>query len=133
MEGFPVDDLDLLYRLGTAGPFVQITEPCTTWHRSHARQTIRQTELIVKGAEWLVANDKRGRYPGGDLRRLDRRACIGGIVFHWGRTQAKQGSVGPAFRFLVRNAPYAVAAVIVRATKTIRGRKTPQTAALLSS
>ena len=29
-EGFPVDDLHLLYRLGTAGPFVQITEPSTT-------------------------------------------------------------------------------------------------------
>jgi GT2 family glycosyltransferase len=69
-EGFPVDDLDLMYRLGTAGPFVQITEPCTTWHRSHARHTIRQTDLIIKGAEWLIANDKRGRYPGGDSRRL---------------------------------------------------------------
>jgi glycosyltransferase involved in cell wall biosynthesis len=131
-EGFPMEDLDLLYRLGTAGPFVQITEPSTTWHRSHNRQTVRQTERIIKGAEWLVANDKRGRYPGGDSRRLERRACIGGIVLHWARKHAKLGSRRHAIRFLVRNGPYVVAAVVVRARRTISGRRMPHGEALLS-
>jgi len=122
-EGFPVDDLDLLYRLGTAGPFVQITEPNTTWHRSHGGQVIRQTDQIIKGAEWLVANDRHGRYPGGDVRRMERRACIGGIVLHWARMHARMGSRRHAFRFLLSNRPYVVAAVVTRVQRTIRGRK----------
>ncbi len=132
-EGFPVDDLDLLYRLGTAGPFVQITEPCTTWHRSHDGQIVRQTAQIIKGAEWLVANDKHGRYPGGDSRRLERRACIGGIVFHWARMHARVGSRGHAIRFLVKNGRYVVAAVLAQAIRAIRGRKPQHTEALLST
>lgn len=46
--GFPVDDLHLLYRLGAASPFLQITEPATTWHRAHAGQTIRHVGRPVK-------------------------------------------------------------------------------------
>lgn len=132
-EGFPVDDLDLLYRLGTAGPFVQITEPSTTWHRSHEHQIIRQTGRIVEGTQWLVANDRRGRYPGGDLRRLERRACIGGIVLHWAREHAKVGARWHAIRFVARNRPYIVAALVLRAQRTIKGRKSPQTEALASA
>lgn len=129
-EGFPVDDLDLLYRLGTEGPFVQITEPFTTLHRSHSQQVICQTERIIEGAGWLVANDKRGRYPGGAARRLDRRACIGGIVLHWARRHAKGGSRGHAVRFLVGNRSYVVAAFVARARRAIKGRKAPHTEAL---
>jgi glycosyltransferase involved in cell wall biosynthesis len=132
-EGFPVDDLDLLYRLGTAGPFVQITEPCTTWHRSHDHQIIRQTEKIIEGAAWLVANDRRGRYPGGDLRRLERRACIGGIVLHWAREHAKVGARRHAVRFVVSNRPYVVAALLTRAQRTIKGRTAPHTEALAAT
>jgi hypothetical protein len=127
---FPVDDLDLVYRLGTTGPFVQITEPSTTWHRSHTHQVIRQTGRIIEGTEWLIANDKRGRYPGGDLRRLERRACIGGIALYWAGMHAKVGSRRRAFRFLVRNSPYVGAAVAARVQRTIRGRKTRHTEAL---
>lgn len=132
-EGFPMEDLDLLYRLGTAGPFVQITEPYTTWHRSHAGQTVRQTALIIEGAEWLIANDKGGRYPGGDSRRLERRACIGDVALIWARVHAKSGSRDHAIRFLVSNGPYVLAAYIARAQRRIRGRKTPRTEALLST
>ena len=120
-----MDDLDLLYKLGTEGPFVQITEPSTTWHRSHGGQVIRQTERIIEGVEWLIARDKRGRYPGDKGRRLERRACIGGVVFHWARMHAKLGSRGHAIRFLVTHRPYVLAAVVARAQRTVRGRKTP--------
>ena len=132
-EGFPVDDLDLLYKLGTADPFVQITEPSTTWHRSHVGQIVRQSGQIITGAEWLIANDKRGKYPGGNARRLDRRACIGGIVIHWGRMHAQRGARGHALRFLVRHGPYVLAAVAKRAQRNIRGRKAPQIEALWTS
>jgi glycosyltransferase involved in cell wall biosynthesis len=121
-HGFPVDDLDLMYRLGTTGPFVQVVEPCTTWHRSHDGQTIRRTERMVQAVEWLADNDRRGRYPGGRRRRLERRACIGGIVFHWARVYARFGSRFHALRFLLRNFVYFRDAVILRIT---RGRKTP--------
>jgi len=131
-EGFPVDDLDLLYRLGTSGPFVQITEPSTTWYRSHDRQAIRQTRRMIEATGWLVANDRRGKYPGGDSRRLERRACIGGIVFHWARSHADVGSGGPAFRFLVSNGAYVLAAAVARAQTIVRGQKTPQTVPLLA-
>ena len=108
-DGFPMEDLDLVYRLGTTGPFVQITEPCVTWHRSHARQTIRQTKQMLKGVNWLISNDKNGRYPGGRSRRFERRACIGGIALHWARTQVKAGPRHRAGAFLARNAVYVVA------------------------
>jgi glycosyltransferase involved in cell wall biosynthesis len=132
-EGFPVDDLDLLYRLGTAGPFVQVTEPITTWHRSHNRQIIRQTDQIIEAVGWLVANDKRGKYPGERSRRLERRACIGGIVFHWALMHARFGFRRQALRFLVAHSPYVVATFVQRAQRTVRGRKTPHTELLLQT
>jgi hypothetical protein len=132
-EGFPVDDLHLLYRLGTAGPFVQITEPSTTWHRSHPGQIIRQSGQIIKGAEWIIANDRHGRYPGGDARRLERRACIGGIVIHWARMHAHMGARGHALRFVARHYPYVLAALATRAQRTVKGTELPQTEALWTS
>ena len=122
-HGFPVDDLDLLYRLGTVGPFVQITEPYTTWHRSHGQQVIHQTERLIHGVEWLIANDKRGRYPGGNPRRLERRACIGDIAWYWARRHAELGSRGHALRFLARNAPYVLAPLVTRTQRKVRRRK----------
>jgi glycosyltransferase involved in cell wall biosynthesis len=132
-EGFPVDDLHLLYRLGTAGPFVQVTEPSTTLHRSHAGQIIRQSDQIIKGAEWIIANDRHGRYPGGDARRLERRACIGGIVIHWARMHAQLGARRHAVRFLVKHRPYVLAALATRAQRSIRGSEAPRTEALWAS
>ena len=129
-DGFPVDDLHLLYRLGTAGPFVQLTEPYTTLHRRHAGQIIRQTGKLVEAADWLVANDKDGRYPGGAARRRDRRASIGGIVLHWGRTHARAGARADALRFVLGHGGYVLAALTLRAQRDLRGRRAPQTDAL---
>lgn len=126
-DGFPVDDLDLMYRLGTTGPFVQITEPRTTWHREHDGQAIRRTERMLEAVDWLVANDRSGRYPGGVTRRMERRACIGGIVLHWAGEQARMGSRGHALRFLARNARYAHDALIQRVRRNIAGRRQPHT------
>ena len=46
-SGFPVDDLDLLYRLGTAGPFVQITEPSS---RRGIERTIAKSSAKQNGS-----------------------------------------------------------------------------------
>jgi hypothetical protein len=74
------DDHDLLFKLGNVGPMVKITDPITVAYRLHGRNATRDLEFVTQGALALIRNERRGIYPGGVTRMLDRRGLIGSNV-----------------------------------------------------
>jgi GT2 family glycosyltransferase len=125
-QDFPVDDHDLLWKLGTAGRVVQIVHPPTTFHRSHAQQTSLQTARVIDGIEVLIRKERQNHYPGGRERRFERRACVGGVVFHWSRLALRRGLYRKGLAFLLSNSALVMAAAAVRFRALFSGRREPQ-------
>lgn len=79
--GFVVDrlnaeDHDLALELGVAKGFVQIVEPTTILHRVHRDNESNDLIKSARGIERLILKEKRNRYPGGAIRRFERRRLI---------------------------------------------------------
>jgi hypothetical protein len=129
-EFHPVEDQDLLWKLGTAGRFVQIVDPVTTFHRAHPGQTSRGDSAMRDTISALAQNERDGRYPGGKARRFERRACVGGVVFHWTRRTWRKGEHAEAWRFLRANWAFVAAATAMRVRVVGKGRREPQTIAM---
>lgn len=70
------EDCDLALRLGLAKGFVQIKEPVTAGYRQHLSNAHRDHDLIYIGIRNLVRSERKGVYPGGPARRLDRLRLV---------------------------------------------------------
>jgi len=68
------EDVDLTLRLGVSGRFVQITSPATFAYREHETSLKANLQTYqLSGLRYVVATEKRGEYPGGPARALERR------------------------------------------------------------
>jgi glycosyltransferase involved in cell wall biosynthesis len=124
---YPADDHDFALRLGDSGRTIQILAPPTVLHRSHANNVINNIPVCIGGVDNLVRRERLGDYPGGARRRLERRALIGGAVFHWTRRTAKSGMYRDALKFLARSWPMVLAAVVRRIGVILIGRQPCET------
>jgi glycosyltransferase involved in cell wall biosynthesis len=88
---FPMEDHDLLLRVGTEGPCILIIRPYTSAYRVHAGNYVNNLDAMVGGALALARAEKNGRYPGGRERRFFRSAYIGGKVRFWTWQALKSG------------------------------------------
>ena len=70
------EDHDLTLRMGDAFGFVQITSPVTLAYRRHVTSTTNNLLLTIKGSLYMVGQERRGLYPGGVARALDRRRIL---------------------------------------------------------
>jgi hypothetical protein len=125
-DHFPVDDYDLLCKLGTRPRVVQILDPPTTLHRGHGSQTIQNTELILDGMATLVRRERSGAYPGGLRRALARRACVGGSLLYWSAVAVRRGTYARPLALLLRNWTFVAAAVVSRLAAFVHGRSRPR-------
>lgn len=66
------EDSDLWLRLGIAPGFVRIESPPVFGHRMTPGSEITNQERAFQGLASLLKTEKRGQYPGGKLRRMDR-------------------------------------------------------------
>jgi len=104
LEGFfPAEDNDMALRLGVSGRTILILSPATILHRAHASNTINSVSSFVPAMKSLLQREKLGCYPGGASRRFERRALIGGMVFHWTKMAAKKGLYGNAIDLQTRS------------------------------
>jgi len=81
IEGFaPVwingEDADLAMRLGTAGPFVQVSAPATFGYRDHAGSLVSETTRTLEGVQYALRMEQQYRYPGGSARARERRTIL---------------------------------------------------------
>lgn len=76
-EWVNAEDTDFLFRLGVAPGFARIIAPCTVGYRQHESSAVSNFSRTFAGISRLLSNEKRGAYPGGAARIVDRRrmAC----------------------------------------------------------
>lgn len=92
-----LEDHDLILRLGTAAGFVRILEPPTLGYRSQTSTWTSQFKRSFEGCRHVIESEQRGLYPGGKLRRAERRKIITGHVRPWAVTLARTGAWRPAW------------------------------------
>ena len=124
---WPMEDQDFVLRLGDCGRTIQILAPPTTFHRSHAAQSVRQVPPFILSLYKIIHNERAGEYPGGERRRRERRAIIGGLVFFWAKRATKARLYGSALKLLARGWPLAWAAATRRWGVVLKGRRPCET------
>jgi glycosyltransferase involved in cell wall biosynthesis len=124
---FPMEDQDFLLRLGASGRTIQILSPSTILHRAHANNTINNVTKCIIGVDKLLQQERLGHYPGGVRRSPERRALIGGVVFHWMRRAARGGMYVDAMKLLARGCPMILATLRRRLALTLNGRQPHET------
>ena len=71
------EDHDLILRMGTAAGFVQVLRPATIAWRRHAESATGGLQHgFGGGIRWLLEQEHRGIYPGGEKRARERRTII---------------------------------------------------------
>jgi glycosyltransferase involved in cell wall biosynthesis len=124
---WPMNDQDLTLRLGNCGRTIQILAPPTTFHRSHAANTVNNVPPYIPSLYKIIHKERAGEYPGGKPRSLERRAIIGGLVVFWAKRAAKARLYGTALKLLVRGLPLAWVAVTRRFGVVLKGRQSCET------
>lgn len=92
-----LEDHDLTLRLGTAAGFVRILKPATLAYRSETNSCSSRSERSFEGCRYVIENEQLGVYPGGKLRRLDRRKIITRHIRPWALTFKRTGEWQPAW------------------------------------
>lgn len=122
-DAWPLDDGDFVLRLCDCGRTIQILNPPTTFHRSHRGNTSHHVQPYIPSLEKIIHNERAGEYPGGECRRRERRAMIGGLVVFWTRRAARAGLYVSALNLLLRRWPLVLAAVTRRSAAVLKGRQ----------
>lgn len=120
---FPLEDVELAMRLGTAGRTVQIVEPQTIWHRAHGGNSINDVLSFMPAMRELLRREHAGVYPGGAGRRLERRGLIGGIAVHWIKRALKSGLRAEAVKLWARSGGMIAAALGRKLTMKVHGSR----------
>jgi hypothetical protein len=70
------EDHDLILRIGEVSSFVQITSPTTLAWRRHWASATMDLSRSWAGSLYLIEQEHRGAYPGGDARRGERLRIV---------------------------------------------------------
>jgi glycosyltransferase involved in cell wall biosynthesis len=127
---FPMEDQDLTLRLGNAGSTVHILSPPTTFHRVHSRNTVNHVPPFLISMYGVIRGEGEGRYPGGDVRRRERRALIGSLVVFWTKRAVKAGLYLDAMKLFAHGWPLALAGVANKLGRLAKGRRPCETIAV---
>jgi len=121
---FHNDDLYILLKTGTYGPCIVVHKPYTLAYRMHEENSIKNVRLIAEGVLSLARSERRGEYPGGNERRWERYAVLGGRASTWAlRYCWRGGQKKLALRLLFGTAPMVFAALW---NKSMRYAHTPE-------
>jgi glycosyltransferase involved in cell wall biosynthesis len=123
LGSFPLDDVEIALRLGTAGRTIQILAPTTISHRAHTSNAVNEVSRFIPLMENMLRRERQGGYPGGRSRLFARRALIGGIAAHWIKRAAKAGLRSQAMRLAAQSLPMVSASVVRRFGALLGGRQ----------
>lgn len=124
---FPMEDHDLLLKLGYSGRTIQIVSPKTTAYRGHAINATNQVQKVIDGAHELIRREELGQYPGGRACRSERYAVIGGIVFYSSRRAFRAKLYQEGLKLLAVGWPMVMLAILRRCVVVLKGRRPEET------
>jgi glycosyltransferase involved in cell wall biosynthesis len=109
---FPCDDANLLLLAGTVGPIVIVDKPYTVRYRVHDQNTIGKLAYMADSILAIARREHHGDYPGGDVRRFDRYAFLGGCSLAFVQRALKELRIRLAFKLAFETKSMIVAATI---------------------
>jgi glycosyltransferase involved in cell wall biosynthesis len=127
---FPLDDHDLLTKLGCSGRTIQVLYPATILYRLHDSNTMRHVAPFVCGAHKVIRKAVRGEYPGGMARRFKVYAFLGGPISFWVKRAFQSSLYKEACKLMIAGSPMILAAAMQRSATLIKGRRPTEKIAL---
>jgi len=70
------EDLDLVLRLGVEPGYVYIAAPPLLAYRRHDESLVSNLDQTLQGIDFLISQERSGRYPGGRARRVERQKAL---------------------------------------------------------
>lgn len=74
------EDLDFYFRVGTAQNFVRVISPITLAYRRHTNNVSIGVPLLYSAATVLLDRESEGSYPGGEVRKRERRVLLSRMI-----------------------------------------------------
>lgn len=127
---FPMDDHDLLIKLGYAGRTVQILSPPTTGYRVHASNTVHQIDGMIANLYKLIEREKLHVYPRTGALGLHTLGIIGGLVLFALKRAIRKKRYLEALKLSAAGWAMILAAVFLRCVALVRGRHPVETLSL---
>lgn len=129
-DTFPMEDADLVLRLGYSGRTIKIVSPVTAAYRVHANNTVNQVQRMIDHVFKLIRREELGKYPGGRASRSERYAVIGGIVFFWLKRSFQAKLYREWFKLVAVGWPMVMTAIFRRCVVVLKGRRPEETLTL---
>ncbi len=115
-----VDDLDFMLRIGTLGPVMIVKSPATVAYRYHPGNSIHDILINLIRLDNMLSLERKGEYPGGHKRKMERMAVIGGHIFQWSIRGIKKRHYRESISLLIKGMP----AIFAGALKKNKDKKT---------
>lgn len=103
---FFLDDLDFMLRAGTINPTIIIFEPFQFAYRTHSENSVKNLRRVIKSLNYLILEEKKGVFAGGDERKFERHAIIGGPCYYWLFKALANGIISDSIKFFFKAYPY---------------------------
>jgi glycosyltransferase involved in cell wall biosynthesis len=85
------EDAELTMRIGCLPGFVEIASPPTFGYRTHDGNITSDIDKSLEGIVDLIHGEQSGRFPGGPIRKRERRRIISRFARSWAITALKEG------------------------------------------
>lgn len=120
---FPMEDLDLIVKLGYCGRTVQVLSPATVHYRVHSGNTVGQVRRCMRMLNGVIQRAKDAVYPGRNNQQLVRYAFIGGPAWFWVKKGLHAGFYREALLLFLHSWPMIFIASWHRLSRFARGRR----------
>jgi glycosyltransferase involved in cell wall biosynthesis len=120
---FPIEDVDLVAKLGHSGRTVIVAFPPTVFYRIHATNAIHEVKPFMDRVQKIIRKARMGQYPGGYARRHELYAFVGGPIVHWVRRACTAGLYRDALELLISGRAMILAAVVQKLASMIKGQR----------
>jgi len=114
-----VDDLDFMLRIGTLGPVMIVKSPATVAYRYHPGNSIHDILINLIRLDNMLSLERKGEYPGGQKRKKERMAVIGGHILCWCNKGLKKRHYRESVSLMLKGIP----AIFAGTLKKIKDRK----------
>jgi len=122
-DAWPVDDAEIMLKLGYAGRTISIILPQTSAYRQHANNTSLQIQSLIDGVHVLIRKEKSKQHLGSQALSFERYAAIGGIVFYWLKRTFRQRLFVEFCKLLAVGWPMVLSAIFRRSIAFVGGRR----------
>lgn len=122
-KNYFLDDLDFMLRAGTINPTIIIFEPLQFAYRTHALNSVKNLKRVLKSLDYLIIEEKEGKFAGGSARKFERHAIIGGPCYFWLFKALRNGIISESISFFIKSYPFILKGLIKKLRNKFRAKE----------